>query len=143
MRLARGCALLFAVVGVGAALEALRAMPMGTPDDPGPGMFPLVLGLAVGALGVATAFTRAWPLVAPIERTRTLVAVSAVVGWAAALPYLGFLITTVAALVVLGRVIGPAPIDRLLVFALLAGGGASLLFRGLLKLPLPRGPWGW
>ena len=63
--------------------------------------------------------------------------------WALALPYLGFAVTTVVALFVLGRAIGRAPVARLLVFALLAGGSAVLLFRELLKLPLPRGPWGW
>jgi putative tricarboxylic transport membrane protein len=118
-------------------------VPIGTADDPGPGVLPLMLGLAVAGLGIATALGRAWSPPAPIERQRALAVASAVVGWALALPYLGFTLTTVVALAVLGRAIGPAPVARLLVFALLAGGGASLLFRGLLKLPLPRGPWGW
>jgi putative tricarboxylic transport membrane protein len=143
VRLGRGLALLLAAAGIAAALEAWRTMPMGTADDPGPGVLPLVLGLAVGGLGVATALARGWPPAVPIERARALASVGAVVGWALALPYLGFALTTVAALIVLGRAIGPASVARLLMFALVAGGGASLLFRGLLKLPLPRGPWGW
>ena len=143
VRLGRALALLLGATGIVAALEAWRSMPMGTAGDPGPGAVPLVLGLAVGALALATALARNWPRGAPIERGRALGVASALVGWVLALPYLGFASTTVIALLVLGRAIGPAPIGRLLVFALLMGGGASLLFGTLLRLPLPRGPWGW
>jgi len=118
-------------------------MPMGAPSDPGPGVLPLLLGLAVGGLAIATALSRSWPRPAPMERGPVVVAVAAVLGWAAALPYLGFTVTTAVALFLLGRAIGPAPLGRLLAFAVLASGGASMLFRQLLKLPLPRGPWGW
>jgi putative tricarboxylic transport membrane protein len=116
---------------------------MGAADDPGPGLLPLVLGLAAAGLGIATALGRAWPAAPPLERRRMLASAGAVVGWALVLPHLGFALTTVVALVALGRAIAPAPIGRLLVFALVAGGCAFLLFRVLLKLPLPRGPWGW
>jgi putative tricarboxylic transport membrane protein len=143
VRLGRGLALLLAAIGVAAAVEAWRSMPMGAADDPGPGLLPLVLGLAVAGLGIATALGRTWPAAPPLVRRRMLASAGAVVGWALALPHLGFALTTVVALVVLGRAIAPAPIARLLVFAIVAGGGASLLFRVLLKLPLPRGPWGW
>jgi hypothetical protein len=72
------------------------------------------------------------------------VAVAAVVvSWAVAMPWLGFAMTTIAALFLLGRAIGHVSTARLLVFALLMGGGAVLLFRQLLNLPLPQGPWGW
>jgi putative tricarboxylic transport membrane protein len=134
---------LLAGVGLAAAVEAWRHMPLGTADDPGAGLLPLVLGLAVAALGGATALGRAWPPAAPLERGRALAVGGTVVAWALALPYLGFAVTTIAALFVLGRAIGRVPVARLLVFAVLAGGAAVLLFRGLLKMPLPRGPWGW
>jgi putative tricarboxylic transport membrane protein len=143
VRAGRWFALLIAASGIAAALEAWRAMPMGTADDPGPGLLPLVLGLAVGALGFATALGRTWPAAAPILRGRAFAVASAVAAWALALPYLGFAVSTIAALFLNGRAIGTSPIARQLMFALVAGGGASLLFRGLLKLPLPRGPWGW
>jgi putative tricarboxylic transport membrane protein len=78
-----------------------------------------------------------------MEHGPVAVAVAAVLGWAIMLPYLGFAVTTAAALFVLGRAIGPGPIGRLLAFAVLASAGASMLFRQLLTLPLPRGPWGW
>ncbi len=141
--LGQGLAVLLAGVGIAAAVEAWRSIPLGTADDPGPGLLPLVVGLAVAALGGATALARAWPPGAPLEGRRALAVGGAVVAWALALPYLGFAVTTIVALFILGRSVGRAPVVRLLVFALLAGGAAGLLFRGLLKMPLPRGPWGW
>jgi putative tricarboxylic transport membrane protein len=141
--LGRGLAVLLAGVGLAAAVEAWRSIPLGTADDPGAGLLPLVLGLAVAALGGATALGRAWPPEAPLERGRALAVGGTVVAWALALPYLGFAVTTIAALFLLGRAIGRVPVARLLVFAVLAGGAAVILFRGLLKMPLPRGPWGW
>jgi putative tricarboxylic transport membrane protein len=141
--LGRGLALLLAALGIGAAAEAWRRIPLGTTDDPGPGLLPLLLGLGVAGLGIATALARAWPRAAPIERHRALAVAGAVAAWALALPYLGFGLTTIVALFLLARGVGGAPLSRLFVFALLAGGGAVLLFHGLLKMPLPRGPWGW
>jgi putative tricarboxylic transport membrane protein len=141
--LGQGLALLLAALGVAAAAEAWRRIPLGTADDPGPGILPLLLGLGVAGLGIAAALAGAWPPGAPLERRRALAVASAVVAWALALPYLGFALTTVAALFLLARGVGGAPLSRLLVFALLTSGGAVLLFRGLLKMPLPRGPWGW
>jgi putative tricarboxylic transport membrane protein len=139
----RGLALLLASVGLAAAVEAWRSMPLGAADDPGPGGLPLVLGLAVAGLGVATALTRTWPAAAPVERGRGLAVAAAVVGWALALPWLGFEVASIVALGVLARAVGRVPVTRALLFALLTGGGAVLLFRVLLGMPLPRGPWGW
>ncbi|HEX6212064.1 MAG TPA: tripartite tricarboxylate transporter TctB family protein [Methylomirabilota bacterium] len=141
--LGQGLALLLAALGIAAAVEAWRRIPVGTADAPGPGLLPLILGLGVAGLGVGTALGGAWPPAAPLERRRALAVAGAVVAWALALPYLGFGLTTVVALFLLARGVGEAPLSRLLVFALLAGGAAILLFRGLLNLPLPRGPWGW
>jgi hypothetical protein len=63
--------------------------------------------------------------------------------WALTLPRLGFAVTTVGALFLLARGFGPAPAARALTFAVVTGLAALGLFRGLLALPLPRGPWGW
>jgi putative tricarboxylic transport membrane protein len=142
-RFGRGLALCLAALGIGAAAEAWLQMPLGTGDDPGPGLLPLVLGLGVAGLGIATALSGGWPSTGPLDRRRGLAVAGAVVAWALALPYLGFALTTLVALVLLARAIGPTPWSRALVFALLAGGSAVGLFRGLLKLSLPRGPWGW
>jgi putative tricarboxylic transport membrane protein len=139
----RALALLLAVVGVAAALEAWRDMPLGSADDPGPGALPLVIGGVVAGLGLATALTRTWPVPAPLARGRALAVAAAIVGWVLALPLVGFGVAAVAAMVVLGRAVSPVPLGRLLVFAVLLGGTTTLVFRGLLALPLPRGPWGW
>jgi putative tricarboxylic transport membrane protein len=139
----RGLALVLAALGAAAVAEAWRGIPVGSPDDPGPGALPVVVGVIVVALGIAVAFTRNWSPTPRLDLRRTLTVVAVVVSWVFAMPRLGFAMTSIVALFFLGRAIGQAPVARLLVFALLTGGGAVALFRGLLKLPLPRGPWGW
>lgn len=139
----RGLGLVLAALGVAAAVEAWRGIPLGGPDDPGPGALPLVVGVIVVALGIAVAFTRNWSPAPRLDLRRTLTVAAVVVSWVIAMPRLGFAMTTIVALFLLGRAFSQAPAARLLVFALLTGGGAVALFRGLLKLPLPRGPWGW
>lgn len=141
--LGKGFALLLAVLGLAAAVLAWLRIPLGTPNDPGPGSVPLTLGLGVATLGVAAALARAWPAAAAFDGRRALTVAAVVAGWALALPRLGFAVTTMVALFLLGRAVDRVPLPRLLVFALLTGGGAVALFRGLLKMPLPRGPWGW
>jgi putative tricarboxylic transport membrane protein len=141
--LGRGLALLLGAIGLVTAAQAWRRIPLGTPDDPGPGLLPLALGLLVTALGAAAALGRAWPAPAALDGPRVLAVAAVVLAWALALPHLGFTVATAGALVVLGRALGSASWRRVLAFALLASAGAVALFRGLLALPLPRGPWGW
>ena len=140
--LARGFTLLMAAVGALGALEAWRTMPLGTADEPGPGLMPLVLGLLLAALGLAAVLARDWPRPGPLARVRILAAAVVVVAWPFALPRLGFALTTALALVLLGRVVDEAPWTRLLVFGLVLTAAAVLVFRVLLRLPLPVGPWG-
>ena len=141
--LGRGFALGLATIGIAAGAEAWRRIPVGTADDPGPGLVPLVLGLAVAAFGVATALTAAWPPATPLERRRVLIVIVVIVAWVLALPHLGFTLTTLAALLFLGRAHGSVAVWRLVAFAALTAGGATVLFRVVLAMPLPRGPWGW
>ena len=141
--LARGFTLLVAAVGALGALEAWRTMPLGTADDPGPGLMPLALGLLLAALGLAAALSRDWPRPAPLAPRRTLAAAVVIVAWPFALAWLGFALTTVLALLVLGRAVDEARWAWLVAFSLLLTAGAVLLFRVLLRVPLPVGPWGW
>jgi hypothetical protein len=141
--LARGLALLLAAIGVLAALEAWRAMPLGTGDEPGPGLMPLVLAALLAGLALATVASRDWPRPAPVARARTLAAAAVIAAWPLALPRLGFTLTTALGLLLLGRVIDEASWARLAVFAAVTTAGAVLLFRVLLRVPLPPGPWGF
>lgn len=65
------------------------------------------------------------------------------VAYPLALPLLGFGITTAASLFLLARAIARAPLWRLAAFALMTTGAADALFRRLLAVPLPSGPWGF
>ena len=141
--LGRGFALALAAIGIAAVAETWRRIPVGTVDDPGPGLVPLVLALAVAALGVATALMPAWPPATSLERGRVLTVIVVIVAWVLALPHLGFTLTTVTALLLLGRAHGGVAGWPLVAFAVLTAGGATVLFRVMLAMPLPRGPWGW
>ena len=141
--LARGLALLLAAIGVLAALEAWRAMPLGTGNDPGPGLMPLVLAVLLAALALAAAASRDWPRPGPVARARTLAAAAVIAAWPLALPRLGFALTTGVGLLLLARVVDETSWVRLAVFAAVTTAGAVLLFRGLLRVPLPAGPWGF
>jgi hypothetical protein len=140
---ARGFTLLLAAVGALGALEAWRAMPLGTAGEPGPGFMPFVLGLVLGTLGIVAAAGREWPRLAPLARGRTLAAAVVIVAWPFALPRLGFALTTALALLILGRVVDEARWTRLVAFSVVLTAAAVLLFRVLLRVPLPVGPWGW
>jgi hypothetical protein len=140
--LARGLALLLGAIGALAALEAWRAMPLGTADEPGPGLMPLGLGVLLAGLALAAAAGRDWPRPEPLARARTLGAAAVIAAWPLALPRLGFAVTTALGLLLLGRMVDEASWTRLAVFAALTTAGAVLLFRVLLRVPLPPGPWG-
>lgn len=141
--LARGFALVLTTIGVLAALEAWRAMPLGTADEPGPGLMPLGLALLLAGLALAAAASRDWPRPAPLARARTLAAAAVIAAWPLALPRLGFALTTGLGLLLLGRVVDETSWTRLAVFAAATSAGAVLLFRVLLRVPLPPGPWGF
>jgi putative tricarboxylic transport membrane protein len=141
--LARGLALLLAAIGALAALEAWRAMPLGAGDEPGPGLMPLVLAALLAGLALAAAASREWPRPGPLARARMLAAAAVIAAWPLALPRLGFALTTGLGLLLLGRVVDDKPWGRLAVFAAVTTAGAVVLFRVVLRVPLPRGPWGF
>jgi hypothetical protein len=141
--LARGFAALIALAGALAAAEAWRAMPLGTPDDPGPGLMPLVLGVLACGLGLAAAAVGEAPRPALRAPGRALLAAAILIVWPLALPRLGFALTTAAGLLLLARVVDEAPWPKVGLFAALTTVGAVLLFRVVLRVPLPVGPWGF
>ncbi|MBI4270679.1 MAG: tripartite tricarboxylate transporter TctB family protein [Candidatus Rokubacteria bacterium] len=139
----RVVALLLAGAGLFAVVEVWRRMPLGTPADPGPGMFPLLLAATLAGLAAAAALGRRWPAPSPAAGRRALAVAALLVAYPAALPRLGFAVTTALAMLLLARALEPAPWPRLAAFALVASAAAIALFRVLLAVPLPRGPWGF
>lgn len=140
---AAGAALVLFAVGV---LVESRALPLGSLRNPGPAYMPVVLALLLLVFGIlliagggrsphlsATAWSE-WRHAAAILGTCVFAAL--------ALERLGYRITTAVLLVfLLGLVERRRPVVTA-VFALALTLGSFFLFATILKVPLPRGPFG-
>ena len=133
-------ALGLAVLALGYLLAG-RRYPLDTLATPGPGMFPLAAGLALLALAV-------WQLVAAgrsapdpagggaVPRA-PLIMCAVLVLYAAALPVLGFLLTSFALVIVAARLMGLDGWWRPAALALGVTAASRLLFGTWLGVPLP------
>lgn len=124
-----------------------RAYPLGTLQEPGPGYTPLLIAIFLGAIGLLIAARglsspplagSRWP---EARRAVTILAACGFATWA--LEAVGYRITIAALLVFfLGA------LERRNAFAVVAvAAGFSVisyyLIGDVLRVPLPRGPWGW
>ncbi|MBI4588977.1 MAG: tripartite tricarboxylate transporter TctB family protein [Candidatus Rokubacteria bacterium] len=124
-----------------------RRLPLGTLHTPGPGYMPMVLAIVLGGLGVLVALRGGKsPLLGSLRWPEAAHAVAILLGCAfaaLALERLGYRLTVIALLVFL---LGVMERKRPAVVAAVALGislGSFFLFSGLLKVPLPRSPWGF
>jgi len=123
-----------------------RAYPIGSLAEPGPGYMPLLIAGALGVFGVLIALRAGTsPLFNTIvwsESRRGIVMLIACGVAVFALERIGYRLTMIVLLVfMLGVVERKRPVPTLLVavgFAFLS----YYLFATLLKVQLPRGPWG-
>jgi putative tricarboxylic transport membrane protein len=143
MALARALPLLLVATGLATAFDAWWRMPLGAPSAPGPGLLPLALGLVLAALAGAALVQDAPAPDESIARRRVALVGAFLVLYPLLLPRVGFGATTALVLFALGRVIAPLAPARLALFALVATVVAVVLFRQLLAVPLPVGPWGF
>jgi hypothetical protein len=124
-----------------------REFPVGTLAEPGPGYVPLLLALGLGAIGLLIAVfgSRSAPLRATAwpEALRALVIMIACLVATFALERIGYRITVAALLVFFLGVVERKP--WWMTAAVAAGFSlASYYVVGvLLKVPLPRAPWGF
>jgi hypothetical protein len=141
------------VGGAGLVLLALftlwesRKLPLGTVQNPGPSYVPVLLallllgfGLVVIAMGrgsarVAAAGWGEWPHVVAILGCITFMAL--------ALERLGYRITIAVALAFLLGVVERRGLLTTVGFAAAFSGLTFYLFATLLRVPLPRSPWGF
>jgi putative tricarboxylic transport membrane protein len=123
-----------------------RRLPLGSLANPGPAYVPVLLavflliaGVAVAALGGATpAFsTLTWS-----EWRHTVAIFGACAFCALGLERLGYRLTIFLALLFLVAVVERKRLLAALVFAVAIAGGTFFLFDTLLRVPLPRGPFG-
>jgi hypothetical protein len=141
----RVAGLALAALAAAVAAESLR-YPVGTVREPGPAFFPLVLALALAGFGLLTAAAggRSVPLRAlGWGEWRHAAAILGAAAFAAlALERLGYRLTLIVLLAVL---LGAVERRGLLLTAAVALGlalGSFYLFDTLLRVPLPRGPFG-
>lgn len=128
-------------------VEGLR-YSWGTASQPGPGLFPLVVGvlLLLGSLGtgVEAVLRRdrdefAWPRGAAL--TRMVAILLATLGYVVLLPYLGHpFAATLVSLVIL-QVMGLRRWPMKIGLAPALGLGSHFLFDAFLGVPLPMGIW--
>ncbi|MBI3969482.1 MAG: tripartite tricarboxylate transporter TctB family protein [Chloroflexi bacterium] len=135
------------VLGAAYTAEALRYR-WGSLANPGPGLFPVLVGVLVmlGAVGVALeTFTdppvgdAAWPQGVGRWRLLAIVAVAAL--YVATMPYLGHPIAGTLVMFAALQIMGLANWPLKIGLALCLGLGSHYLFATWLGIPLPTGEW--
>ena len=134
----RGVGALLLLLGAGSLVEAFWIKD----DWSGAKLMPVVAAVALLAVGAAHFRTRAHrePDTTRPEWWRVVFVVAVLVAYVAALPALGFLLATLALLLVLIRGIGGYPWPAALGLAAGLGAACHVVFRVWLGMPLPDGP---
>lgn len=136
-----------ALIAVGLyVLWESRSLPLGTLHNPGPAYMPVVLALLLMLFGALTAATGgAAPRLASVawsEWRHALLILFVCAFTALALERLGWRVTIAIALAFLLAVVERKRVLVAAVFALGLALGTFYLFDTLLRVPLPRGPFG-
>ena len=123
-----------------------RAYPVGTLAEPGPGYLPLLLAIFLGAMGLLIALwgVRSAPLAAMkwTEAMRAVVILVACGVATLALERIGYRLTMIALLIFfLGALERKRPL-RVALVALGFSFASYYIVGDLLRVPLPRSPWG-
>jgi hypothetical protein len=124
-----------------------RVYPLGSLQEPGPGYTPLLIAIFLGAMGLLIAVRgagspRAGDLAWPEAKRAAIILLACGVA-TYALEEIGYRLTIAALLVFF---LGVLERRKPLAVATVAIGFSLLTFYllgDLLRVPLPRGPWGW
>ena len=127
-------------------------LPYGNIHDPGPGFYPLWLGIILGTMSIALmlqAFrqkaggrTLRDILAEKVRWEKVLWVLIALVLYGFLIDYLGFLVVTLLLMGFLLRVIQPQPWRTVFLGALTGSFGSYVVFEIWMKLRLPKGFWG-
>jgi putative tricarboxylic transport membrane protein len=131
-------------------IESAR-LPLGSLGDPGPGLLPLGAGAILGMLSCvcyaqarltkSQGVTQAW---FPQERWKGLgLVLSALIGYAICLEFLGFLLTTFFLMIILFRGVEPQKWTVTILGSALTSFLSYALFQLWLKTQLPTGIFGF
>lgn len=138
-------AVLFLVIGSGQIYMSL-ALPRGTLAEPGPGVFPLLVGVLMSASSLACLVLAALErnpvrsdLLADAARPAVLVAALAV--FLVLLPRVGFILPSLLLQMITLQVFGMRGVWRRLAVAAATTAAAVLLFETLLGVQFPTPSW--
>lgn len=131
------------------AVYLLKAtwLPLGTVEQPGPGLFPLLVGAFLLAGGIAFLFQclprepGASAFLPSAARRRVAGVGGTLVAFCLLLPWLGYGVTALGLLVALLRLFGLAHWGAAGGVALVATAASYYLFAVVLGVPLPAGVW--
>ena len=135
-----GFGLLLSVAYLAAALE----LPLGEMDAPGAGLFPVMVGAILGFASLATVW-EGWrakqaegiDIPAGSDRRRLLALILLLAGYFAAMPWLGYSLSSWLFALLLIRLLAPLPWLRCALYAAVMTGVIYLFFIFLLKVPMP------
>jgi putative tricarboxylic transport membrane protein len=126
-----------------------RELGLGSVLEPGPGLYPFILAIALAILSLVLAFgaLRRWAHLAVSVRaanTRQIaLLLAALVGFVSLLPVIGFALVTAGFLAVSFRIGGMQRWNAIVALAIALGVGAAAVC-ALIGIPLPRGlAWQW
>jgi putative tricarboxylic transport membrane protein len=136
------------LVASGAYLAVSLFFPLGSIVKPGPGFFPVGVGvfLCVAATALVIAGARGRPSGPAVglpadARTRVITTVAALLGFSLLLPWLGYPVCAFVFVTLVMRRLGDSGWTSVLLTALVSALGSHYLFAVLLGVPLPRGPF--
>lgn len=136
------------IVEAGLFLFLSWQLPVGTMDRPGPGLMPRLAAVGLVVSAVLALFERvhaAAEVDALPDRSgalRQLAVMLAMAAYVAAIPFLGFLLSSVVAMSVVARVLDhEGGIRRPVITGVVQAAGIDASFRLLLSLNLPSGFW--
>ena len=124
-----------------------QKLPLGTLSTPGPGFLPLILAIVLGISGIVIAVlggsSAALSALGWGEGRHALAILGACAFAAIALERIGYRVTTLLALIFLLGVIERRRALSVAILSLALSLGSFYLFHTLLKVQLPRGPFGF
>jgi len=124
-------------------------LPYGNIHNPGPGFFPLWLGIILGAMAIGFILKAAWQkeggkvlrdiLAEKVRWEKVLFVLLALALYGYLMNFLGYLIVTFLLMAFLLRFIEPQPWKPVIGWTLLGSLGSYLIFEVWMKLRLPKG----
>ena len=140
--------LALSILAAGMISAALR-LPYGNLHNPGPGFFPLWLGVILGSMSIAffvqttrgkeSERTLKEILEEDVRWGKVLLVLGALILYGFLMDTIGFLIVTFLLMIVLLRFIEPQPWKVVIGWALAGSVGSYLIFEVWMKLRLPKG----